>query len=198
MSEPKTFLREHAFTLAAICLPIVVAALFLAASALPKYLVEDPQYRVLLTLDAHTGEPQPYHVRFQIDHGRLAITAKAVPEQRIHDQKELYLFDPLSGKLEHIELVLPTEIEGESMDIPAPERVQNLVFTTGDVAPDGYTFTPSYGNSAGIFGALFGMGNRYPVGSISRNGRVIEIGSSEGDGYRYYYRTAQLLGWTEA
>ena len=193
---PPSFMQRHAFTLAAIFLPVLIAGLFLLASALPHYFVEDPEYELLFTVETPHAAAQNYKLQFNVRDNRIEVIANPLDQPKTFSEQRLYKFTPSTQQLEQVELNVPAGFETRVV-VALPQHIQNLEVLSGTTAPDGYVFRPDHHHNTGLFGGLFGGGSKISLGSISRSGRVIAIQPADQVRYRYYYRTVQVLGWSK-
>ena len=58
-------------------------------------------------------------------------------------------------------------------------------------------FRDDFRGSAGLFGELFGMGSRYRMVAIEKDGRVVEIGAALENVQGYTHYNVQFLGWID-
>ena len=73
------FIRNNAFMVAAIALPVVVAGLFILASAVPRWTVPPPSYDLLLkTTRPYNQPPATVLVDFNVRDGRVEATLSTV------------------------------------------------------------------------------------------------------------------------
>jgi hypothetical protein len=206
--QQTSWIKENLFIVAAVVLPLAVAALFLLATALPRYFVDDPSYALLVAIDERLANRTDYAIEFEVTGDRLKAKAVHSTASRFFGHSELFRYTPGDEALEHIPLEIPGQLrarlesELQAQDkqearlaLPLPAELANLELMTAVTAPDGYRFRNDFRGSPGLFGALFGMGSRYRVVAIEKDGRVVEIGAElEGvQGYSHY--NVQFLGW---
>ena len=185
MAATRGFLRDNAVLVAAFVLPAIVAALFILATAIPKWTVPLPQHDLLVRVDSYGSPPPDVYVEFAVRDGRLEADVRPVvkpdnPNMGItYPQRwTLLLFDHAEMRVREILVDLPRTLPpGESRTVVIDALAGRRVIA-GDVAPDGYKVTSLNTGSGGggIVNDLFGMNRRYRRGiAIGRNGRTIEL-----------------------
>jgi hypothetical protein len=188
------FLRDNAFLVAAVSLPVLVVAFFLLSTAVPRWLVPPPAYDLLL----RSGRPyEPAGPRIAVDFyvrdGRVEAVVRPVPANAYSQLPALWLFDHTSMRVRQIPLDLPVNLaEG---DPPATVIVKALAgrrVSAETHAPDGYQLkTRSYGGS-GLVGDLFGMHPYDQSVALVHKGRVVPLVMPP----PYEYQTAVYsVGW---
>jgi hypothetical protein len=203
MADMRRFLRDNAVLVAAFVLPAIVAALFILATAVPKWTVPLPQHDLVLQVQQY-GSPAPGEsVEFTARDGRLEATVTTVVKPARPDvvvpyppRWKLLLFDHSSMEVREIAVQIPPDIPpGESRTV-AVEALANRHVTPGDVAPDGYKVTSlnTSTGGGGIVNDLFGMNHRFRRGiAIGRNGRTIELELPAP--YSENYGAILTIGW---
>ena len=210
MADGQSWLKDNLFVIAAIALPVLVAAMFILATSLPRAYVDDPQYELLVVIDRHDNESRPYRLRYRVEDGQLSASATYVSRRRTYNEAELHRFSPASGTLKRIDVTMPAALKAElkalasdddqapetdALPVPLPESLAQLRLHNNKQAPDGYTFRNRRGRGAGLFGELFGMSSRYYAMSVEKDGRVVDVATDADDPYRYYYSNVRFLGW---
>jgi hypothetical protein len=187
--------RHSLFLVAAVALPVLVVAVFLVASAVPRWTVAPPAYDLLLRADsAYQPTASQVVVAFRVRDGRVEADVHPAPPNTYLPQATLFIFDHRTLGLTEVRLDLPSHLEpGEAsrtvrIDTLAGRRVLN-----GLNAPDGYGFDSRYQHGPGLIGDIFGM-NRYGSSTaVVKNGRVVPIVVSEP--LRY---SVQPIGWLDS
>ena len=203
-SEPRWF-RRNLFLISAIALPFLVTIFFLAATAIPEWLVDDPRYDVLFSVQEYANNQTEIPLTFSVDDGDVmaVVHGRSDNGYPVSPVQTLYRFHVQSGRLEAIIPSIPEHVQSQ-MPFAADEKskafavsqLAGVTLDTNPVAPDGYALHNEYDGSSGLFGELFGMGSRrYRVG-ISKAGRVVSI-APKNDRLYYSYRTVSFLGWLE-
>jgi hypothetical protein len=210
MAENRSWVKDNLFVIAAIALPLVVAAMFILATWLPTLYVEDPTYDLLVVIDKHHDQSQRFQVRYDVEDGQLVASASYALARRPLRDAELHRFSPSAGTIKRVQVPLPAELkaalkaldngaedrkETDALPLPLPAALTQLQLLAGDTAPDGYTFRNRHGRGAGLFGELFGMHGRYHAMSVEKDGRVVGIATDADDPYHYYYNNVRFLGW---
>jgi len=209
MADGRAWLKDNLFVVAAIALPVLVAAMFILATSLPKAYVDDPRYELLVLIDRHYNESQPYRVHYRVEEGQLRASATYAQRGRAFRDVELHRFTPASGRLKRIDVSVPTALkaelkaaagedetnESDALPLPLPQALASLKLLDNTQAPDGYTFRNRRGRGAGLFGELFGMSRRYYAMSVEKDGRVVDVATDADDPHLYYASNVRFLGW---
>jgi hypothetical protein len=171
------FLRDNAFLLAAVSLPLLVVVFFLLASIIPRWFVPPPAHDLLLRANDSYNQGNPrLTVDFNVRNGRVEATVRALPDSMYGVRSALFLFDHRTTATREIPIDLPVNLVAD--DPPRTIVVEALAgrqVVAEPQAPDGYRFETRSERGPGIVGDLFGM-NRYDSGaSLVKQGRVIAI-----------------------
>jgi hypothetical protein len=194
------FFKDNLVLVAAFALPAVVAALFVLATAIPKWTVPLPQHDLVLKVDDYK---QPAVIaEFVARNGRLEADLRPVPRPQdpnaglpYNQRWTLLLFDHRTLTIREVPVDLPASIpDGETRTIVV-DALAGRVVTPDTVAPDGYRVTSlSTGGSGGIVGELFGMNRSYRRRiAIGRDGRTIELDLPAP--HRDSYGSVVAIGW---
>ena len=169
------FLRDNPFLAAAVALPVVIAAFFVAASAIPRWTVPAPAHDLVLRAARYDSSPAGVVVDFAVRSGRVEADVRSAPPHSYPQAWMLFLFDHETLEVREVPLELPASLpEGETrtvvVDALAGRRVSAMT-----TAPDGYELTASTGGGAGLVGDLFGMGRNRQRVFLARDGRVVSL-----------------------
>jgi len=186
------FVRQNAFLVAAVSLPVVVVVFFLLAAAIPRWTVPPPAYDLVLRGSSYDQPVQRVTVEFDVRDGRVEATVRAVPANMYPSRATLFLFDHRTMKVSRIAVEVPDMKEGElprTFVVPALAKLHVLATAT---APDGYELKFRSSGGTGIVGDLFGMGHHDRNVSLVNRGRVVSVALPPP--YEYYSPVA-ALGW---
>ena len=190
------FLRDNAFMVAAVLLPVVVAGLFILASAVPRWTVPPPSYDLLLkTTRPYTHPPATVLVDFNVRNGRVEATLSAPTPNGYSQQWVLLLFDHETMNVEEIAIDVPAAMaQGEPPRTIVVDSLAARRVSAQTAAPDGYELRTRSSGSPGIVGGLFGMGRYRQTAALVNQGRVVEINlpSPYGDPYQ---SSVYSVGW---
>jgi hypothetical protein len=202
MTDVRRFLQGNLVLVAAFVLPAAVAALFVLATAIPRWTVPLPAHDLVLRVEQpYTSPPPEVTVEFSVRDGRVEAIVRPVarPDPALgvpYAQRwALLIFDHTAMRVREIPVDLPRSVpQGETRTV-AIDALAGRYVTTGDTAPDGYRVTSlSTSGGGGIVGELFGMNRRYRHGmSIGKDGRTIELDLPAP--YRDAYGVIAPLGW---
>jgi hypothetical protein len=197
MRQPgRSLLRENAFLVAAVALPAVVVALFLLASAIPRWRVPGPSYDLLVRAGGPYDQALPrVAVDFSVRDGRVEATVRPLNANAFPQLASLFLIDHTTFNVQEIRFELPKDLkEGDAPATVAVEMPGGRRVTPGSRMPDGYELDTRSQHGGGLVGDLFGM-NRYQQDTVLVNrGRVISIALPSP--YRYQ-SPVTAVGWLE-
>ena len=204
MADVRRFVRDNVVFIAAFVLPAVVAALFILATAIPRFTVPLPQHDLVFRIEHYQSPPSEVNVEFIVPNGRLEAVVRPVPKATNpalgvpHAQRwALLLFDHQANQVREIPFELPRDIpEGESRTVVIDQLAGRRVIP-GSTAPDGYNVSSlNTGGGGGIVGELFGMNRSYRRGiAISKSGRTIELELPPP--HRESYAVIFPIGWVQ-
>ena len=190
------FLRNNAFMAAAIALPVLVAGLFILASAVPRWTVPPPSYdRLLKTTRPYTQPPATVLVDFNVRDGRVQATLSPVVPNGYAQQWVLLLYDHETGNVEEIAIDVPAAMaQGEAPRTIVVDSLAARRVSPQTSAPDGYVLQTRSSGSPGIVGDLFGMGRYRQTAALVNQGRVVGLNlpSPYGDPYQ---SPVYSVGW---
>jgi hypothetical protein len=188
------FLRNNAFLLAAVSLPLIVVVFFIVATAIPRWRVPPPQYDLILRANGpYTAANARLSVDFAVRDGRVEARFRLLPENGYASPSTLFLFDHTSMSAREIPLDVPGDLkEGDPPRTVVVEALAGRRVVADTRAPDGYQLEIRSQRGPGLVGELFGM-NRYGAGaSLVNRGRVIAINLP----IPYEYQSpATAVGW---
>jgi hypothetical protein len=187
------FLRENAFLVAAVSLPLVVAGLFLVWSFVPRLFVAPPAHDLLLRVDGVYDRLGPrMAVDYVVRDGRAAAVVRPITVDAYLQPAALFLFDHETGTVTEVPVDLPDGM-GED-DPPATIVIDALAgrqVLAQPTAPDGYVFENRARRGPGIVGDIFGMSRSSPSAALVKGGRVVPIDFPIPN--QYY--NVQPVGW---
>jgi hypothetical protein len=172
------FLRDNAFIVAAVVLPVAVAVFFLVATVVPRWTVPAPAYDLVMRAT------RPYDatrtgviVEFAVRGGRVEATLRPPPPPNVYaEPSALLLFDHETMSVREIPLELPTRMdEGEPPRTIVVEALSDRRVSPQAGAPDGYALQNRTGGSGGLVGDIFGMGSYRQTVVLVNGGRVVPL-----------------------
>jgi len=189
------FLRNNAFLVAAVSLPIVVVAFFLLASAIPRWTVPPPQHDLVFRVGKPYNQPPPQMTtEFTVRDGQLEATVRRVQPNNYAQPWSLFVFEHQTLTAKEVPFTLPSTApaEGESQTLVVDALAGRRIVAEAK-APDGYELrNDSYRGGPGLVGDLFGMRRYDTAAALVNNGRVVPIKlPSE---YQYYLPVT-AIGW---
>jgi hypothetical protein len=196
MAQPSgRLLRDNAFLVAAVLLPVVVVGFFLLSTAIPRWTVPPPAYDLLLrSQKPYDGSRPRIAIEFEVRDGRVQVSARTAAPDAYVPPQVLLLFDHKTMNVSEVPFTAP-----EPGPVGDPPRTAILDVAAGRrvvaeaKAPDGYALETRTHHGPGLLGDIFGM-NHYDIGlSLVNRGRVIPVALPEP--YRYDYYSAYFVGW---
>lgn len=185
------FLRENAFLVAAVSLPVAVVAMFLLFTAIPKWTVPPPQYDLLLRTSDYDGTNSPIGVELLVRDEALQAALR-IGKDTNPPRIRLWRFDHVTLSAREVPLNLPTAlVDGEHAQTIVVEALRGRRIVTDAKAPDGYQLRSPDSGGAGVVGDIFGMGRRGQPAAIVNRSRVVTIEIPAA----YGYFTPTFVGW---
>jgi hypothetical protein len=190
-----SFLRTNAFLVAAAVLPLAVVAVFLVASAVPRWTVPPPAYDAVLRGVGPFDEAAPrVTVEFTVRDGRVEATVRPQPGSGWAQSVGLFLYHHESNEIRRIPLDLPQPTESEPSRTVIIDAFEGRRVVAGDNAPDGYQVQSRDRDGPGLVGELFGIGpTRRRIALVNR-GRVVPLTAPEPYAFGYQPQ-AVTVGW---
>ena len=196
-------LRDNAFIVAAVCLPLLVVLFFVLASVVPRWMVAPPAYDLLIRAnDVFTESNSRVAVGFEVRDGGVNVVVRPLPAGGYNTdaRSRLFLFDHATMNVSEIAVEMPEHVEDlKEHDPPLTRRVAALAgrrVLDQIKAPDGYQLQDRNTGNAGIVGELFGMHRYGSELSVVNRGRVVPIRLPVGF-QQIYYGPVAFLGWVE-
>lgn len=172
----RPFVRDNAFLVAAVLLPVVVVGFFLLATTIPRWLVPPPAYDLLLrAANPYDGARARVAVEINVRNGRLEATVRPALPNTYLPVPALLLLDHRTLTVREIPLRLPDMAPDDPPKTVEIDAVPGRRLLAQAVAPDGYTLRIGSYSSHGLFGDLFGMHAYDRTVSLANRGRVIKI-----------------------
>jgi hypothetical protein len=172
------FLRNNAFIVAAVVLPVAVAAFFAVATVIPRWTVASPSYDLVMrTTGPYDATPAGVMVEFAVRGGRVEATLRPPTPPNVYAAPSaLLLFDQKTMSVREIPLELPARMEqGEPPRIIVVEALSGRRVSPQTAAPDGYALQNRTGGSPGLVGDIFGMGRYRQTAALVNGGRVVQL-----------------------
>lgn len=176
MTPSRGLLRDNAFLVAAVSLPVLVVGFFLLATAIPRWTVPPPAYDLLVKgYKPYSGDYR-LKVSYDLDvrNGRLQLTVRPLATEQYQNKPVLFLVDHRTLDAHEVAMTLretPPDAPETTIFDPVPGRT----LLDGTKAPDGYTLDQRPYHSTGILGDLFGMHSYQSSMGLSNRGRVIPV-----------------------
>ena len=189
------FLRDNAFLVAAVSLPLVVVAFFLLSTALPRWMVPPPTYDLLIRATDTYNQTNPrLMVDFDVRGGKAMVTFQSLPANGFGLRSKLFLWDHTTMSAREIQVEVPDNLVESQPRTVVVNALAGRQVLADPKAPDGYQIQNRSQNGPGLVGELFGM-NRYDSqGVLANKGRVIPI-ELPAPFHSAYASPAFALGW---
>ena len=175
-SERPHVIRDNAFLIAAIALPLIVAAFFVLATAIPRWTVAPPAYDFVFRAPRYyETSPAKVAVEFVVRDGRVDAVTRRAADGSYPQRWTLFLFDHSTMRVREVPVDLPDALdEGESRTIPVAALAGRRVVAE-TIAPDGYEASTRSNGGRGIVGELFGMGGYRQTMALVNKGRAVPL-----------------------
>jgi len=186
-------LRDNAFLVAAVALPLIVVAFFLVATAIPRWLVPPPAHDLLLRASGPWDQGRPrVTVEFKVRDGQVEAIVRPAAPNSYPQPAELFLFEHETMNVRKIPFDLPDLKESDDPTTVVIDALAGRRVLPQTHAPDGYRLETLRRGGSGIVGDLFGMA-RYDSGLVLVNrGRTVPV--SVPGPYAYHYSMV-AVGW---
>jgi hypothetical protein len=195
--EPSRFLRDNAFIVAAVALPVLVGAFFVVASAIPRWTVPGPAFDLVMRVPRpYDATPNKVIVEFNVRDGRVEGTARPAPPDQGYSQRwALLYFDHTTMTVREVPFEQPASLApGEESRALVVEPLAKMRVSAQTTAPDGYQLENSTSGSPGIVGDLFGIGRYRQSAALVNRGRIIRI-ELPSPFEQPYYSMSYAIGW---
>ena len=189
----KNFIKENFVLAVGLTLPVLLVALFFAASVLPKSMAVPPQYEMLFTETRYDSQGQSsYNVDFFVKEGTIKARVWKLPQAGTVPRKKLMAFDAKTQSVRELPYDLSKIGNVPDQTEIAFDEFKSLKVEGSNKAPDGYEFEGGGYGSGGIVTELFGGGYHGRTARVVKDGAVFKIPNNGND---YYGDTIQFLGW---
>jgi hypothetical protein len=190
-------LRDNAFVVAAVALPVLVGVFFVVASAIPRFTVPGPAYDLVLRVGRpYDAVPSKVAIDFNVRDGRVVATIRTVPKEQGYLQPWALLYvDHRTMTMREIPLDLPTSLkDGEDSRVVVIDGLSTIRVSAQTTAPDGYRLENGTSGSPGIVGDLFGIGRYRQSAALVNRGRIIRL-ELPSPYEQPYQSMAYAVGW---
>lgn len=188
-----SIMRDNPLIVASIALPFLIVVLFLAATGIPRLLVDAPNYDlVLVTRYPATNRSIPVSIDIVVSDGRATAVVRDVSSSS--NAPRVFVYESTVDRVRELQIELPSIWDGieAGARIPIPELSQVTLSATL-VAPDGYEYRGIRRRGNGLMFELFGGRSYSGDVTIAKKGAIRRI--SLPDDLPYWYRDPQFLGW---
>lgn len=190
-------LRDNLFLIAAVALPLVVVAFFLAATAVPRWLVPPPTHdMVFAATHALYRDPavsRGVRLEYRVEDGQVVANVRRTRDNEHSIAATLYRYEHETGVVREIPVDIPENLpEDGTPRTLAVEALSGVRVSTAHRAPDGYVLRHEDGGYPGLFGALLGVGRSDSGMALVKDGRRVPL-RPDGDWRRHY--GVEFLGW---
>jgi hypothetical protein len=171
------FLKENAFLVAAVALPVVVVGFFLLATAVPRLRVPPPQFDLLFRANRpYDGRGTAFLLEFDVRDGRVVAVVRHAPEHTYSPRPGLLIFDHRTMEVREVDVDVPPPPGKDAPPVIVPvEALADRKVVAQTRAPDGYEINTRSDGGPGIVGELFGMRRYQTRPALAREGRVIPL-----------------------
>jgi hypothetical protein len=187
-----SFLRDNAFLVAAVSLPLVVIGFFLLATTVPRWFVDPPAYDLVLRAGGSYDQAAPrVAVELAVRDARIEATFRAAAANTYPQRIALFVVDHETMNAREIFVEPPPDLveDGPARTVVVEALADRRVLAQA-ASPDGYTFETGRGRGPGLVGELFGMRRSGQRTTLVKDGRVMAIDLPAS--YRF---NAAVVGW---
>lgn len=185
-------LRDNAFLVGAVALPLAVVLFFVLFTSIPRWTVEPPRHDLLLHARSWDQTGPRITVDFTVLEGTLRATVRPQAANASPQRSTLWLFDHRDLSVREVPLPLPEKLEaGEAARTIVVEALGGRRVVAQTTAPDGYEVQTRSSSSPGFIGDLFGMRRYDRAVTVVRRGRVIPIRVPSLQSYEH----PDFVGW---
>ena len=186
------FVRDNAFLIAAVSLPLVVIGLFLLSTTIPRWTVPPPQYDLLVQTTEWDQANRRVTTEVFVRDGTLHATLRPILQNTNPPRVRVWRFDHRTLNVREIELELPDDMpSGESSRDIKVEAMGGQQIATDTRAPDGYEIRTEMHRGPGLIGDIFGMRRYDQAVTLVHRGRTVPIKVPTPNPYQ----TPMFLGW---
>ena len=188
-----SFMRENPLIVASIALPLLIVAMFVAATGIPRLLVEAPIHDlVLVTRYPATNRSLPVSIDIAVNNGRAVAVVRDTSSST--NAPRVFMYESSEDRVRELPMELPANWDGvEEGDEFAITGLSQATLSTTLIAPDGYEYRGIRRRGNGLMFELFGGRGYGGDVTIGKNGAVRRI--SLPDDLPYWYRDPRFLGW---
>jgi hypothetical protein len=190
----KAFLKDNIALVAAIALPLFLAAIFAVSTLATRVTVEDPKNDFFIATDYYDNNSR---FQFDVNNERLNINYRKAEKDAngypmYNGQKpRLWRVNVPEMTVQEISLNAPGGDGGQTINIPG---VTDIKITNLSPGPDGYQFVDTYNHGGNIMTEIFSVdGPSRQKSGISKDGRIVTFTIPDGNRYNYY--NTRFLGW---
>jgi hypothetical protein len=171
------WLRDNAFLVAAVALPVVVAGFFILATTIPRWTVPPPAHDLVLRVARpYDAAPATLTLEFTVRDGQVLAVLRPVPTPGYVQPWALMLYEHESGRVREVPFDPPDGLlEGETSRTVPIEALAGRRVSSQAAAPDGYELQTRTTGGPGLVGDLFGMGRYRQNAALVRDGRVVPL-----------------------
>jgi hypothetical protein len=168
------FLRDNAFLVAAVSLPLAVIGMFLLLTAIPKWTVAPPRFDLLLQTTEYDRTNSPISVELFVRGQALQARLRVVKEGHV-PRVRLWRFDHATLSAREVPMNLPTPAGGDDVQTVVVDALRGRRIVTDANAPDGYQMRTPDGGGPGVIGEIFGMRRNGQPAAVVNRGRVVPL-----------------------
>ena len=188
-----SFMRENPLIVASIALPLLIVVMFVAATGIPRLLVDAPIHDlVLVTRYPATNRSLPVYLDIVVNDGRAIAVVRDTSSST--NAPRVFVHESSRDRVRELQIELPATWDGieEGSEFAIPDLARATLSTTL-IAPDGYEYRGIRRRGNGLMFELFGGRGYAGDVTIGKSGAIRRI--SLPDDLPYWYRDPQFVGW---
>lgn len=185
--------RKNPLIAASIALPLLLVVVFALAGLVPRMLVADPAYDLVLSqYDPAARDGYEVSIDIVVDNSRAVARVMDRGEAVMRGRPRVYVFDHRTGSIREATIDWPDNAEDLEAGavLPIPDLAGNRI-STAQRAPDGWEYRGVDHHDGLLFG-FFGSRRADRI-SIGKDGAIEAIDLP--DPPYYGYNSVRFVGW---
>jgi hypothetical protein len=197
-----SFIKQNLALILGLALPVLLMAVFMVATIIPKMVIAPPSYNVVFSVPRYNdGQPVAVNVGLHVNKDGI-LTATYTPLDR--DNKRLYgewynlyLFNAKTKKVENLDFPIPDDAGAITHSVTRPvAATKGMILSTAATSPDGYSFISNrYGHRRDFMFGFFGVSHASRTTRLVKDGASIPLPVGGLARYPYSSGNSTFIGW---
>ncbi len=185
----KSFIKDNFVLVAGLALPVLMVAIFMLATVLPKSMSAPPAHDFLFHVDQYGSTPVSFMTDLIVRDGKLHARLKKA-DQNYYNTKKIYRYQAKNQSVSEISFSLPADAsDGTEIIVDATSA---FTLDSNMTAPDGYIFRPAHSGHGGLINEVFvggGYRSSYYLSKGNVSWKLPEVANQP------YYYGLNFIGW---